>query len=587
MRPTALLPTLRARLIAALLLVVVLAVVAETVSHMVEESRRLERELDAQSDRVVDGIRSELERTVTALDFELESASDPRGLLARSLASGRVEARFLGTKARLQTGVLEILKVLAADGSILSSGHWPASFGALDPLLDVYKATDGRALHVVDEATPQGSAPALERWAMGRVGPREVLIVAGRFLDESSLEAIRARTGADLIALCRLGESAKNARGLPRCLAVRRADLLRDRAQFDVDDAAFASRVHLQGIDLGTHALYVGLDRAGIEEVRAGILRRALAVGLASIAFAMLLGTLLATRVTRPIEQLHEQAKKLSSGDLAARVEEKRGGGEEVEGLVTAFNQMAEDIERGQTRLRQAERVAAWQEIARGLAHELKNPLTPILGAMDVIKKARRLDRPDFDAILQEQSAAVIEEVMRLKELSDAFARFARLPDRKPEPLSLPEMLDHGAALYATKENLELERVYEAGVPKVMADRTQIGTVIANLVKNAVEAMDSSGKLKLVVRRVGADAAELVVEDAGPGVSPEIRDRLFTPYVTTKGSRGTGLGLALAHRIVVEHGGTIEAGTSSLGGAAFTVRLPLAPAPASAPDADA
>lgn len=582
-----LLPTLRARLIGALLLAVVLAVVAETVSHMMEESRRLERELDAQSDRVVDAIRSELEQTVTALDFELASATDSRGVLARSLASGRVEARFLGTKARLQEGVLEILKVIGPDGAILSSGHWPASFGALDPLVEVYRAQDGRALHVVDEATPQGSAPALERWSVGRSGPREVVVVAGRFLDDATLEHLRARTGADVMGLCRIGTQPDAKRRGPRCSSVRRPDLMPELKALDVDDDALSSRLHVQGIDLGTHALYVGLDRAGIEDVRAGILRRAVAVGLASIAFAMLLGTLLATRFTRPIEQLHEQAKKLASGDLAARVEQRATGGDEVQGLVSAFNQMAEDLERGQTRLRQAERVAAWQEIARGLAHELKNPLTPILGAMDVLRKARKLDRPDFDAILEEQASAVVEEVMRLKELSDAFARFARLPDRKPEPLSLEELLDHSAALYASRDGLVLERDYERDMPLVLADRTQIGTVITNLVKNAVEAMDGvpegARTLRLVVRRVG-DSAELVVEDAGPGVSAEVKDRLFTPYVTTKGSRGTGLGLALAHRIVIEHGGTIEAGTASIGGASFAVRLPLVP-PSAPPSA--
>ncbi|MDO8678128.1 MAG: ATP-binding protein, partial [Acidobacteriota bacterium] len=100
-------------------------------------------------------------------------------------------------------------------------------------------------------------------------------------------------------------------------------------------------------------------------------------------------------------------------------------------------------------------------------------------------------------------------------------------------------------------------------------------TVVTNLVKNAVEAMGGKGTLGLILHKRG-EHVEIIVEDTGPGIAPEIIDRLFTPYVTTKGSRGTGLGLALAHRIVVEHGGTIEAARSALGGAAFTVRLPIA-----------
>jgi two-component system, NtrC family, nitrogen regulation sensor histidine kinase NtrY len=585
--------SLRWRIIGALLLAVVLAVVAETVSHMAEESARLERDLAAQGDRVSDALRGELEQTVNALDFELQGATDPRSAVSRTLSSGRIETRFLGTKQRLQDGVLEVLKALGPDGAILSSGHWPASFGALDPNFELYKTSPGRALHIVDEPTPQGSAPALERWDVGRAGAREVIVVAGRFLDAPALERMRGRTGADVVALCRaeptkVSSSARSARA-ERCLAVGPADVLGARG-FDPDDDGIDDRLHLAAVDLGTHHLWVGLDRRSILTVRAAILRRAVAVGIASIAFAMLLGTLLATRITRPIEQLAQAAGKLASGDLRARVpEDVRGGGSEVDRLVQAFNHMAADLEKNQTKLLQAERVSAWQEIARGLAHELKNPLTPILGAMDVVRKARKLDRPDFDAILEEQATAVVEEVMRLKELSDAFARFARLPDRKPEPLRMPELVDHAIALYASRDGITVERAYDPALPPVEADKTQIGTVVTNLVKNAVEAMEGAGILGVTLRRVRSAAAEpgaaevelmeLIVEDTGPGVAPEIAERLFTPYVTTKGSRGTGLGLALAHRIVDEHGGTIEAGTAQRGGAAFTIRLPIRAAP--------
>ncbi|MBI1949585.1 MAG: HAMP domain-containing protein [Deltaproteobacteria bacterium] len=574
-------PSLRFRLIAALLLAVALAVTAETISHMAEVSSRLERDLAAHGDRVSDALRTELEQTLDTLDFELEAATGP---VARTLLGGRIEARFLGTKARLQEGVLEVLKVLGPDGAILSSGHWPASFGALDPNFEGYRPEKGQSLHVVDEPTPEGSSPAIERWATGRAGAREVTVVAGRFLDAPQLERMRGRTGADVLALCRVdeAEAAESSRtaAARACVSVGAPGLL-GQPGFDPDDPAIDDRFHLVAIDLGTHHLWVGLDRSTIVKVRTGILQRAVFVGLASIAFAMLLGTLIATRLTRPIEQLAQGAAKLASGDLSARIPvDARRGNSEVDRLVDAFNSMAADLERGQGRLLQAERVAAWQEIARGLAHELKNPLTPILGAMDVVRKARKLDRPDFDAILEEQATAVVEEVMRLKELSDAFARFARLPEKKVEPLRMSELVDHAVALYANTEGLTVERVYEEGLPAVDADRTQLGIVVTNLIKNAVEAMDGKGTLRLFLRRVGdpPSTLELAVDDSGPGIAAEVRERLFTPYVTTKGSRGTGLGLALAHRIVHDHEGVIEAGDAPGGGARFTVRLPLAAA---------
>ena len=146
-----------------------------------------------------------------------------------------------------------------------------------------------------------------------------------------------------------------------------------------------------------------------------------------------------------------------------------------------------------------------------------------------------------------------------------------------PLQLSLAKSAN-ALALYAGDEALHVQRHYDVDLPFVTVDRTQWGTVITNLVKNAVEAMDGKGTLAVTLHVVGegTDAQlELVVEDSGPGISPDIQERLFTPYVTTKGSRGTGLGLALVHRIVAEHGGTIEGGKASLGGAAFTVRVPL------------
>jgi two-component system nitrogen regulation sensor histidine kinase NtrY len=581
---------LRARVILALLAAVVVAVSAGTIAHLVEVSARLERDLAAQGGRVTGAIRTDLEQTATALDEELASAADPRVGVARLLSSGRVEARFLGAQARLTTGRLEVLKVLQADGTILTSGHWPASFGALDPLIAAYASDPGRLPRIVEEATPQGSSPALERWAVLRSGGREVVVVAGRFLDATALERLRARTGADLVALCATGTLQRaGARRSPvaddeGCVAVGAAELLGDRL-FRPGDPSFTSRLRLDAVDVGGHTLYVGLDRSGIDTVRRGIVVRAIVVGVLAVIFAVVLGAALAARLVRPIESLADAARALAAGDLSTRVPREADGGE-VQQLIDAFNRMAADLEQGQRRLLQAERVAAWQEIARGLAHELKNPLTPILSGMNVLRRARELQRPDFDAILTEQSGAVVEEVMRLKELADAFARFARLPEQKLEPLDVTEQIDHALALYAPADRVVVERSWSAGddapvLPPVTADKNQLQTVLTNLVKNAVEAMENveppAARLRASVTFIGGDV-EVTFDDSGPGIAGEVANRLFTPYVTTKGSRGTGLGLALAHRIVAEHGGSIEAGRSTVfGGARFTVRLPLRP----------
>jgi signal transduction histidine kinase len=592
--------TLRGRLSLSLLVAVAVAVAAGTVAHLVEVSDRLERDLQDQAARVTGAVRTDLEATATALDEELALAADPRAGVARLLGAGRVETRFLGAQARLVSGRLEVLKVLARDGTILTSGHWPASFGALDPLIAAYTTEPGRLPRIVDEATPRGSAPALERWTTLRLSGRELVVVAGRFLDPPALERLRARTGADLLALCggltetagasaasstaaAASYAAKRKAPADSCLVARAARL--PTTTFRPDGRNDGLRLDI--VDIGGLSLYVGLDRSGIERVRSGIIGRAVVVGILSVLFAVVIGAMVARRIVRPIEELADAAARVARGDLAARVQDPHTGGE-VQALVEAFNQMAMDLESGQKRLLQTERVAAWQEIARGLAHELKNPLTPILSAMDVIRRARQLGRADFDAILQEQAQAVVEEVMRLKELADAFARFARLPEKRPEPLKLDELIDNALALYAS--GVPVDRELPAVIPIVVADRTQLMTVFANLIKNAAEAME---QMPAEARRVGVTIVEqpgavtIHIDDAGPGIAADVRDRLFTPYVTTKGSRGTGLGLALSHRIVMEHEGTIEAGVSPLGGARFTLRLPVGSAAVGRVTADA
>ena len=176
-------------------------------------------------------------------------------------------------------------------------------------------------------------------------------------------------------------------------------------------------------------------------------------------------------------------------------------------------------------------------------------------------------------------SALDPEEVIRLKKLSDSFAQFARLPDPEPEELDLAELVDRTVALYASgDEEVTIDRRYATALPAVSVDRAQIQTVVTNLVKNALEAMNHQGRLLLVIRTddlEGRAGIELRVEDSGHGIPEDVRTKLFTPYFTTKGSRGTGLGLAMAHRIVLEHQGTIEAAESELGGAAFVIRLPV------------
>ena len=538
---------LRARLVAALVAVVLLAVGTATALYLREVSAQLERQLTDRADHALSSLETELAQYEEKLVAAVQGLADDPRRLGRFGAQVPAAERYSRGAQHLRPGALDILDVLDADGTTLSSAHWPTR---IDLPQARYAATlDGAHVALVD--TPSGPQPALVvvREVKGASGSLQ--LVGGRWLERAALEDARERLGVDRLGLRWRGGGVE-AGGIGGA----------DQAE---------GRLGLRGAQ--DPQLIVGLDRSDVARLQRSLRLQALLVAFLSALLALAVGLALSRGIVRPVEALATAASRMADGDLDARVAPGSSRVREVEDLVGAFNAMGGELRASQQQLVQAERVAAWREIARGLAHELKNPLTPIRGAMDVIRRARVLDRPDFDEILHEQAEAVVSEVARLKELSDSFARFARLPDPRPEPLDPRALLDEAAALYAHAEGVTVVRRTEPCL--VSADRNQLATVLTNLVKNAVEAMDGAGTLTLRASPRGEEV-EIVVEDDGPGIADEIRDRLFTPYASTKGSRGTGLGLAMAHRIVVEHTGRIEARVAEGGGAAFVIRLPAA-----------
>lgn len=601
--------SLKSRLMGAMVSMVLLAVGVTTAVYLAESTTRLEHALRDRAGRAAGAVRTEIAQNDQALTAQIGRLTRPGGELDRVLR-GRRRTRIRWAKSAVLPGQVDIIKVLDARGEILASGHWPASFGVMDPLLTTYsapqKTTEDTTQRVrqssrrppgagrwVQESTPDGVRTALERWTRVRAGSDHVWLIVGRFLGARELSDMRDRVGADLLAFC------PNRRARPRGSVLRRplpappAECMvasRDEPAtwqtLDFEKAAHEAlvfrEVTLPTDDDRRAVLLIGLDRSGIDRLRRATAERALLLGLGALLLAWALGYLLADRILEPVGALADASERIAGGEFKTRVPDSPGGGREVRQLIRAFNTMGEALASSQEQLVRAERVAAWREIARGLAHELKNPLTPILGAMDVIRRARRVDHPRFDELMHEQADAVIEEVGRLKSLADSFARFARLPQADPRPVDIAELFDTVATLYAPEGagGLHVERAYASPLPALEADPVQLRTALSNLVKNAVESMgEGQGVLTLRVEAgtlKGAPAVVLAVADNGPGVDDEVKDRLFTPYVTTKGSRGTGLGLALVHRIVTEHKGTIALEDTPGGGATFVITLPAA-----------
>ncbi|MCB9514534.1 MAG: hypothetical protein H6694_09520 [Candidatus Latescibacteria bacterium] len=232
-----------------------------------------------------------------------------------------------------------------------------------------------------------------------------------------------------------------------------------------------------------------------------------------------------------------------------------------------AFNGMGEQLQRSRDERLRAERVAAWQGVARRLAHEIKNPLTPITLAM------HRIERRSEDPAVRESIAAVLEETANLQRLADEFSQFARLPAPAPEPVDLRALLAGVVELYLPAERCRARWEGWPETLRVSGDPGQLRQALGNLVKNAAEAMGAGGALTLRYAPL-ADVHRIDLEDEGPGLEGD-PERLFEPYVTHKAT-GTGLGLAVARKIVEDHGGRLSAASLDppAHGARLRVELP-------------
>jgi nitrogen fixation/metabolism regulation signal transduction histidine kinase len=248
---------------------------------------------------------------------------------------------------------------------------------------------------------------------------------------------------------------------------------------------------------------------------------------------------------------------------------------------------MTAELRTSRERVVQAERVAAWREMARRLAHELKNPLFPIQLSIETLR--RTLDQQSaaagpgplastpgdaaFAALFRESSDTILEELRSLRRIVDEFAEFARMPRPEPRPTDVNEVVEKVLALHgAGAGSVRVEAALGAGLPSIPADPDLLARALGNLVANALEAMPRGGTLRVRTSRLDS-AVSVEIEDDGPGITEEQRTRLFVPYFTTK-KGGTGLGLAIVQGIVSDHGGRIEVRSAPGAGTTFTLILP-------------
>lgn len=383
---------------------------------------------------------------------------------------------------------------------------------------------------------------------------------------------------------------------LVRPVEVRRS-IVDDKANRTLLVVFAVERQRLDELDTATRtaAEYHRLE-ASKTELYDGALKTYALLLFATVLLTVTLGTILARGVTRRVYRLVAGMQRVASGDTSARVPVT--GSDELTELAAGFNRMVAEVERSRSTIAYLERVSAWQEMAQRLAHEIKNPLTPIQLAIEECHRRYDDTNPAFRRLLDTTLEVVEEEVATLRRLVESFSNFARMPSAELEPDDLARFLretkenvgtveGERTAPESTDEDDTMLAAIDWRLPKmsmpVLVDRQLLRRVLINLVRNAAQAIsaqrrsEGDGPGRIVVRAENLpDGYAIVVEDNGPGVPEPMRERIFNPYVTSK-EDGDGLGLAIAKKIVVEHGGALTVERSrDLGGAAFTLRLPLA-----------
>lgn len=294
------------------------------------------------------------------------------------------------------------------------------------------------------------------------------------------------------------------------------------------------------------------------------------------VLLGLLVSFLLSDEIMRPIVSLEEATRRVAEGDFSTRILARRG--DELSLLVNSFNRMVGELERTREKIIQTEKIAAWQEIAQRLAHEVKNPLTPIRLAAERSLRKYQSGSDDFETVLTTSVHSIVREVDNLSALLSEFREFSRLPAPTMESVILAPIVREVVATYAIGSSapVEMDGVGEELV--LNADPGQLRQLLSNLIKNALEAAGPDGRVRInadPISRGDARFCRLQIEDNGPGIPEDQQPRIFDPYMTTK-RKGTGLGLAIVQRIVFDHQGQIWFETTLGVGTTFYVDLPLA-----------
>ena len=600
--------TFRRKLLAVFALTVFLSVGAVAWLVLALTRSAFENTEDRRTAALVTQFQGEFKRRGEEIARRVEAivATDAVNRMAISMNGKPTDSAeyFELAKSMAESQQLDFLEFLDEHGTIISSAQWPAKFGYADAAFESEGASSGRSAFLKREELQDSGALGLFAVRTTGVGEHPVYVVGGRRLDKNFLSGLdlpadmrvllyqnRSDTfapGSLLDPSAGVSGAARPAEKLaPLIGSVQRSNQemtgVVDWSSDPADEELFHA-IPLRGLGSGgtkqdgplLAILLVGNSRRSYVELKRRIRDSALLAGGGGIVLAILLSSWAAARVTRPMEQLARASQEVTAGHWDAQVEVH--GRDEIAQLADSFNRMTAELVTQKERLVQTERVAAWRELARRLAHELKNPLFPLQLTVENLLRAREQSPEQFDDVFRESSSTLLAEIANLKAIIGRFSEFSKMPRPELQPVQVNEVLRGVVKLFQAQlqaperapiaSKLELDE----NVGTIAADPELLHRAFSNLVLNAMDAMPNGGTLTL---RSRPDDGKIMIEvaDTGSGLTREECERIFTPYYTSK-QHGTGLGLAIVQSVISDHGGRISVRSEPGRGTSFVIELP-------------
>jgi two-component system, NtrC family, nitrogen regulation sensor histidine kinase NtrY len=537
--------------------------------------------------------RREFERRGEEVVRRIEGIAKAESIMRLAIDSSRPEADlslYVEEAAGLASiNSLDFLELMDGDGSIISSAQWPARFGYKAEWITRPVDWNAKRYFLKSEELPDGIVLALAAVRTVYAGDKKIFIAGGCRLGKEFLSSLVLQPGMRVFLYPNF-----TPKFYPQALIVD-SEIIPDseklRPLAEQVMSAGAEQSQLISWPDGQEAFHaiplpdaekkllgmflVGSSRRELDGIIKSIRLIGIAAAGAGILFGVALSFWVSRQVTLPVRDLVQGARKVTRGEWNAHV--KSSSKDELGELADAFNAMTRQLLDQRDRLVQAERVAAWRELARRLAHELKNPLFPLQITIENMQRAKEQAPEQFEEVFREGAGELLAQLANLKTIVGRFSDFAKMPQPQFESVDLNELIRGTVRLFDAQFHapgrpaIETEMKLDAEVGRIQADPEQLRRALQNLLLNAIDAMPQGGVLTLCTRKENG-ALTFEISDTGQGLTKEECSRLFTPYYTTK-QHGTGLGLAIVQSVISDHGAKISVASEQGKGSTFRIEF--------------